>query len=265
MSISLTPLFSSSSGNSSLICSREANILVDVGVTGSLMEEAFEKLNKDLANVDGILVTHEHLDHIKGIGVISRRYNIPIYANAETWEAMSAKIGKISIHNQKIIDNNDFFIKDLCISPFELSHDAANPYGYTMENQDGKVSILTDTGKVNSKIYDYLDKSSVVILESNHDEQMLKEGPYPYSLKKRILSTKGHLSNNDAGKVALELYRHNVRNIILGHLSSHNNRKDLAKETVSLFFTGSGVDPETDLNIYVANRNTITGQFSIGK
>ena len=127
MEIRFAPLYSSSSGNSTFIGAGDTRILVDAGVTGKSIEQALNTINEDPHGISGILVTHEHSDHIKGIGILSRKYDIPVYANALTWEAMEDKIGDISLRNIRVVDKTEFYIGDMCILPVELSHDAADP------------------------------------------------------------------------------------------------------------------------------------------
>ena len=264
MNIRLTPLFSSSSGNSYLISAGETNILVDAGVTGSQLTQALQEVSVDPHSINGIIITHEHVDHIKGVGVMSRKFDIPIYANALTWEQMEDKVGDIALKNQRVVDKTDFFIKDLCIMPFSVSHDAADPVGYSLGSGNNRVSILTDTGKVTENMLDAIEGSSLVVLEANHDIEMLRNGPYPYALKQRIMSNKGHLSNMTAAGTALELYKRGVRCLILGHISSHNNKKILAFRTVAGFCEKQGIEINKDLFIISANRTSVTGTFKVG-
>ena len=263
MNLQFSPLLSSSSGNTSLISAGRTAILVDAGATGSAIEKALRETGQHAGALAGILITHEHIDHIKGAGVLSRKYNLPIYANAATWEQMQPKIGEVALHNIRIIDKNEFFIGNFCILPIELSHDAADPVGYSLMAGNRKVSILTDTGKVTPKMLDAAANSSIVLLESNHDVDMLKNGSYPYRLKNRILSTRGHLSNVSAGAAAIELYRRGVRGILLGHISSQNNIKQLAYDTVYAQCREAGIVIGRDLALATANRRNITGTFQL--
>lgn len=263
MDLQFSPLFSSSAGNASLIAADQTALLVDAGVTGSVLEKALVEAGQQAGALSGILITHEHMDHIKGAGVLSRKYGLPIYATAATWEQMQAKIGEIAPRNIRIIDKNEFFIGSLCILPIPLSHDAADPVGYSLMAGNRKVTILTDTGRVSPKMLDAAAGSSIVLLESNHDIDMLKNGSYPYRLKNRILSSRGHLSNDAAGDAAVELHRRGVRGILLGHLSSHNNHKQLAYETVCARCEQAGIAIGKDMALMTANRHGITGTFRL--
>lgn len=263
MNLSIAPLFSSSSGNATYIGSEETGILIDAGVTGKNMEAALKSIDKKPERLKGILITHEHVDHIKGAGILSRKYNIPIYANRATWECICDKIGEIRERNMRLIDECDFFIGDLTITPIPLSHDAADPAGYSVYANGKRVSVLTDTGRVTEDMLKKAAGSDIILLEANHDVEMLKCGKYPYNLKTRILSTKGHLSNEDSGRAAVELVKRGVRGILLGHLSRENNFDELAKKTVEDALIKEAIIPGRDVALKTANKLEVTGFFSI--
>lgn len=197
MSLSIAPLYSSSSGNSTFIGSENTGILIDAGCAGKYIISALDQIGIDPRFIKGILVTHEHSDHIKGVGIVSRKFDIPVYANATTWQAMEKKVGEISIKNRRIIDENDFFIDDLCISPSRFTTTPQPLRDIPSPAKGKKISIITDTGRVTRAMIEKAAGSQVVLLEANHDVSMLKCGRYPYELKRRILSTNGHLSNED--------------------------------------------------------------------
>ena len=263
MGLQFSPLLSSSSGNASLVATDKTALLIDAGATGSAIEKAISEVGQFAGRLDGILITHEHTDHIKGAGVLSRKYNLPIYATAGTWEQMSGKIGEVASRNMRVIDGHEFLIGDICAQPIALSHDAADPVGYAIMGGGRKVSILTDTGKVTTQMLDAAAGSTIVLLESNHDIDMLRNGEYPYRLKNRILSTKGHLSNVDAGQAAVELFRRGVRGILLGHLSSHNNLKQLAYDTVYNCCMQAGIAVGKEMALATANRHSVTGTYQL--
>ncbi|MDV4150786.1 MBL fold metallo-hydrolase [Clostridium sp. AL.422] len=250
-------LYSGSSGNSIFIASENARILIDAGLPGKKIDEALKTIGEDPKTLDGIFVTHEHSDHIKGIGVLSRKYDIPIYANADTWNVMESLIGKIKEHNIKIMDRRStMFIKDLDIISFNIPHDAVAPVGYTVHCKGKKASVTTDFGIYTEEIRDNIKDSEVILLESNHDVNMLKFGPYPYTLKRRILSEVGHLSNEDCGKAIVDLIRYKSnKRIILGHLSGTNNHPDLAFETVSGVLRENNIIQKEDIDLTMANRH----------
>ncbi|MGG7214748.1 MBL fold metallo-hydrolase [Clostridium nigeriense] len=250
-------LYSGSSGNSIFIASENARILIDAGLPGKKIDEALKSIGEDPRQLDGIFVTHEHSDHIKGIGVLSRKYDIPIYSNADTWTVMEELIGKIKEHNIRIMDRRSTMsIKDLDVISYNIPHDAVAPVGYTVHCNGRRASVTTDFGIYTEEIRDNIKDSEVILLESNHDVNMLKFGPYPYALKRRILSEVGHLSNEDCGKALVDLikYKSNKR-IILGHLSGTNNHPDLALETVSEVLRENNIIQKEDVDLTMANRH----------
>ncbi len=258
-------LYSGSSGNSMFIASDKAKILIDAGLPGKKIDTALQEINQNPTEIDGIFITHEHSDHIKGVGVLSRKYNIPIYANADTWSAMESIIGKINEHNIKVIDKRSVTeIGDLNIKAFNIPHDAAGPVGYTVTDKRKSISVATDFGTFTKEIYDNIKDSEVILLESNHDVNMLKFGPYPYTLKRRILSEIGHLSNDDCGSAIVELVKSDTnKKIILGHLSNTNNQPDLAYQTVLNVLNENGVRQEKDIMLTMANRHNPSGYIEI--
>lgn len=258
-------LYSGSSGNSMFITSDRAKILIDAGLPGKKIDEALKAIDEETKNIDGIFITHEHSDHIKGVGVISRKYDIPIYANADTWSAMEGSLGKIKEHNIKVIDKRSVTeIGDLNIKAFNIPHDASGPMGYTVSDGKKNISVATDFGTFTREIYDNLKNSEVILLESNHDVNMLKFGPYPYQLKRRILSEIGHLSNDDCGNAIVELVKcGNNKKIILGHLSNTNNQPDLAYATVLDVLNDNGIKNNEDIILTMANRHNPSSYIKI--
>lgn len=245
-------LYSGSSGNSSLVESDNAKILVDCGTSCKKISEALDSLDVNISDLDGILVTHEHLDHIKGLSVISKKYHIPVYINEETFNNLGFDTSIID--KKYFVNNENFSIKDLLIHPFSIPHDAANPCGFSISNGTNKISIATDIGHMNNSIIDNLAGSSFILLESNYETELLKYSRYPYSLKKRILGPNGHLSNEDAGKTISVLAKNGVSNIALGHLSKENNFPELAYKTVLENIINNKID-SNNLSISVAHRD----------
>ncbi|MGG7164731.1 MBL fold metallo-hydrolase [Clostridium ihumii] len=249
------PLFSGSSGNSIFVGTENTKILIDAGVAGKNIEAELRAIGEEPSSIDGIFVTHEHSDHIKSVGVMSRKHNIPIYANELTWEAMLPKIGKVKEENIKLLDTRYTAIKDIEIENFRISHDAVDPRGYLFNTKKGKAAIATDLGCFSDEIKDILNSVDVLLLESNHDVEMLKFGPYPYVLKRRILSEVGHLSNEACGNAILELIKSGRKRIYLGHLSKTNNYPQLAYETVSSILKENNVNIGEDVYLSMANRS----------
>lgn len=249
------PLYSGSSGNSIFVASENTKILVDVGMPGKSIESALKHINQNPNDIDGIFITHEHSDHIKGAGIVSRRYDIPIYANEHTWKAMESKIGNVKENNIRIIGSNCVDIKDMHIINYSISHDAASPIGYAMCSGDKKACIATDLGYFSEEVRNIIKDADVILLESNHDVEMVKFGPYPYPLKRRILSDVGHLSNEACGKAIVEIMNHKQKHIFLGHLSKTNNHPDLAYQTVVNILKENYIEIGTDISLNLAKRD----------
>lgn len=226
-------LYSGSTGNSLYIQSDNTKILVDAGVSGKKIIEALNTINVIPEDLDAILVTHEHIDHIKSVGTLSKKFNIPVYANSGTWNAMPIEQSKISSNNQyKFKTSEDFEIGDLKIYSFKTPHDATESCGFTILNDDSKLSIATDLGHVTNEIMSSLEGSSFIMLESNYEPEVLKACSYPYSLKTRIFGPNGHLSNYDAGNIITTLIHSGLKDVMLGHLSKESNFPELAYRTV---------------------------------
>ena len=257
-------LYSGSSGNCLYVGSEKTKILVDAGLSGKRIEAALSEKNINPNEIKGIVVTHEHSDHTKGLGVLSRRYNIPIFANTKTWRAMHSSLGKIADENIKVFGSYKAFeIGDIVVNPFEVPHDAAEPCGYSFIKDKKKVTIATDIGYVTDEIKNNIKDSDIVLIESNHDVDMLKVGPYPYELKRRVLSNVGHLSNENAGKAIIDVLSSKIKNILLGHLSDTNNYPFLAHETVISVLKMEGISPGKDFTLDVATREKPTKIYSV--
>ena len=264
MELRFSPLFSGSSGNSTYVGCDDAHLLVDAGMSGARITQELSCIGVDPACLSGILVTHEHADHIKGIGILSRKYDLPVYATPGTWREMSNKIGAIAPRNMREIEpEQDFYIGSMDITPFATPHDAAQPVGYTFETSMAKLAIATDLGCVRDSWVKYVSGADAVILESNFDPNMLQYGRYPQELKRRIMGRRGHLSNDDAGELAAELVSMGARQIILGHLSKENNFPELAMKCCELAFLQAGLTPQVDASIVVASRDGNSGMFSV--
>lgn len=221
-------LASGSTGNSIYVEKDDFSCLVDVGLTGKKIIENIEAIGRDASKLNAIFVTHEHVDHIRAVGILARKYKIPVYANKETWDNMN--IGEIASDLRFEFDKDSFKdFSNLTVRSFGVSHDAVNPQFYTFESDGRKLSILTDTGYISDKMLDYIKNSDSLIYESNHEETMLMASSYPWKTKQRILSDKGHLSNNDAANYLPKIIGDNTKKIYLAHLSLENNTKDLAR------------------------------------
>lgn len=242
MTFRFCSLASGSSGNCQYIESKDARVLLDAGLSGKRVQALLDSIDVEPNSIDGILVTHEHGDHIKGVGILSRRFDIPIYANSGTWEGMEKSIGNIADKNIKLIKSNtDFEINDLGVSCFDVSHDAREPLSYSFYSKNKKVSVLTDTGEYNESIKYNLRDSDLLVVESNHDPDLLRVGGYPQFLKERVLSSRGHLSNEDAGNLIKQIKLNESSKVILGHLSGENNFPELAYQTVQNILVEAGM------------------------
>ena len=226
-------LYSGSSGNSFFVTSGKTNIIIDAGVSLKKITTALQQIDIKGEDIDAILVTHDHIDHTKSIATLSNKYNIPVFANKKTWEAIPDIAIKIPDNNKKIFINLEkFLIGDIEIFPFNTPHDAADPCGFNLYNSGKKISIATDIGYISDELLDHLKKSSSILLEANYDPEILKYSRYPYILKKRISSDSGHLSNIAAAKTISKLYDSGLTNALLIHLSKENNFPELVYETI---------------------------------
>ena len=260
--IKFCSLVSSSKGNSALISDGRTNILVDCGISRKKTVDALTRVGVRACDIDAILVTHEHSDHIGGIGVMSRGFDIPVYANELTWEAMRESVGAISEKNVKCFSNSDEFeINGACISPFKTPHDAADSVGYCIDIGNLKTAVATDMGHLSEEVMKRLEDRDIVLLEANHDVEMLKNGRYPVPLKKRILGDRGHLSNDVSAQIAVRLLKSGTRAILLGHLSEENNLPQIAYDVVRNALTGAGAVIDRDIRLAVASRYDVSGMF----
>ena len=249
-------LYSSSSGNATLISTGETNVLVDAGVSMLRISTSLKEVGLYPNELDAILITHEHRDHICGAGALSRKYNIPLYSNEKTLKETVKIVGDVYEHNLKKVEAKKFFeIREFSICPFSISHDAISPMGYSIFYKNKKYTVATDIGHITDSLLKSLCKSDTVLLESNHDIKMLNEGNYPYHLKKRILSDTGHLSNDKASWLVTQLAKWGTKNIILGHLSKENNTYEKAYNASYSMLTSNGFKVNDDVNLKIALPN----------
>lgn len=256
-------LASGSSGNAIYVASNEKKLLIDAGLSGKEVNKRLKKINSGVDEIDAILLTHEHGDHIQGAGVISRRCNVPIYASQGTWQGAKDKLGKITPANKNTINKEDLILGDLKITPFSISHDAKQPFGYSIYHQDCKLAIATDTGELTTEVKEAIQGAEFVVLESNHDLEMLKIGPYPWSLKKRVMSDEGHLSNDDAGAAVVDLVKNSTKKILLAHLSQDNNIPELAYLTIKNMLADAGMEIEKDVQLDFACQDQVSKLYQI--
>jgi phosphoribosyl 1,2-cyclic phosphodiesterase len=253
----LCSIASGSSGNCIFVGSEQTNLLVDAGISAKRIENGLDRIDINPDTLQGILVTHEHSDHVSGLGIMARRYHIPIYATYETSMALrrSKALGKIDDELFNYIEPDIAFkINDISIEPFSTSHDAVNPVCYTMQIGNEKIGIATDLGKYDDYIVSKLIGSDLLMIEANHDINMLLVGKYPYYLKQRILGERGHLSNDSSADLISKLIENKQQHIILAHLSKDNNYSELAYETVICELARLGIG-SPDFKLSVARRD----------
>ena len=256
-------LYSGSSGNSLFVETSNTKILIDAGVSGKKIETALNDINIDPKSLDGILVTHEHIDHVQGLGTLSKKFDLPVFVNQETLDAMPKQKDKISDKNIKTFKVNDkFSIGDLDIKPFSIPHDAANPCGFNIWKGNKKISIATDIGHMNNNILKNLEESLFIMLEANYDPEVLRCSSYPFTLKSRIAGPTGHLSNELAGKTISYLLKSGLQNAMLGHLSKESNFPELAYQTVMDELI-AGNNDESSLKLSVAQRDSHSNLINI--
>ena len=235
-------LASGSKGNCTYVEKDGRGFLIDAGLSGKKITERLAKIGRSMDQVEAILVTHEHTDHIQGVGVLSRKHHVPIYANEKTWEAMRPSIGKIpSDYEYRLEPEQHLTLASIDIESFNVSHDAVNPMFFSMYSNERKLAIMTDTGYVSDRMKGFIRGADAFIFESNHDVGMLQMGSYPWSLKRRILSDVGHVSNEDAAVAMSEVVEEKETSIYLAHLSRDNNMKELARLSVAQTLEACGI------------------------
>lgn len=256
-------LFSGSSGNAIYIESDNSRILVDAGLSGIKVQQALESIGRDASDLDAILVTHEHRDHICSVGILSRRFNLPVYASKATWDVMEGNLGRIAADNRILLQSDDELqLGDLAVEYFNTSHDAADPCGFIFSSGGQMMGLLTDTGCVTPDMDRLLGKCDTLIIESNHDIEMLMSGPYPFYLKERIRGRQGHLSNEDTCEALKKYISVNTHRVVLAHLSEENNRPYLAQEHAAHALDRLGCG---HINLHVAPRYEPLPLLAVGK
>ncbi|MBR2822299.1 MAG: MBL fold metallo-hydrolase [Clostridia bacterium] len=252
------PLFSGSSGNALFCQYGYTRLLIDAGKPGRAIEEALRSIGVDPGTLSGILVTHEHSDHIQGVGVLARRHGLPVYATSGTWLGMEGKIGKIPPElRREFYAGRDFYLGDLGVVSFPIPHDAQEPVGFRLYGGNLSVSTATDLGCFTREVYDQIAGSSLILLESNHDPDMLRRNPhYSSALKARILGERGHLSNESCAKALRALVNAGTGTVLLGHLSGENNTPELAMRVNTDYLGLEDIQPGRDVTLNVAQRDT---------
>lgn len=223
-------LASGSKGNSILVESGKTRLLIDAGLSARELRKRLDSVGVEAESLDALLITHEHGDHVRGLGPLVRQLDLPVYLQTDLARKLP-DVGKPECV-QEFVDGEEFTIKDLTIRPFAITHDCLAPVGFTLDGELGKVGVATDLGIVTRLVTECLQDCRALVLETNHDEELLRDGPYPWKLKQRVRSNHGHLSNNAAGNLLQNLLWNGLETVFLGHLSETNNRPDLAVEVV---------------------------------
>lgn len=247
-------LASSSKGNSTLVFTENTRILIDAGITHSELSTKLEKLGLSCDDITAVVVTHEHSDHIKGIGSLMRKNGTLVYVHTNGYDALIKRIGKVNKSDVIQFFDQDFMIGDLVLTPFRLSHDASCCVGYSITDGKNKMTMATDLGVFTADLVEYFEGSKLVILESNHDVQMLLDNPrYSFLLKNRILGKNGHLSNKTASQIVEKLAHMGVKQVVLAHLSEENNTPEVCYKATYNYLASVGIVVGVHINIDIAD------------
>jgi phosphoribosyl 1,2-cyclic phosphodiesterase len=242
MAIRFSVLSSGSTGNATLIECESLRILLDAGLSAKRLEFLLTAQGIDPGSLSGVLVTHEHADHVHGLGAFARKHKLPVYANLKTWNALDRTVGDLEEGQRKhFITGETIVFGSMTVESFPISHDAAEPVAYNFYDGQAKLSIATDIGYMSPIVREKIKDADVIVLEANHDIQMLRVGKYPWNIKRRILSDVGHLSNEAAGEALCDVISARTKRVYLAHLSREHNMLDLAKLTVNNILYDSGV------------------------
>lgn len=264
MGIRLCSLSSGSSGNCIFVGNYSSGLLVDCGISGKETLKNLNSIGVCSSTIKAVVVTHEHSDHIRSVGIISRKLGIPIYANINTWNSMGDLIGAIKTENIRSFKvGEDLEIGGIGVRSYSIPHDAADPVGFCFYEGNKKISIATDLGYFSDTVKENISGSDMIMLESNHDTEMLMTGRYPFFLKRRIMSENGHLSNEAAGNAVYDLIQTGVREVLLGHLSQENNFPELAYETVKGILKQNKINLDADIKLDIAPRKGVSRCYNI--
>jgi len=249
-------LGSGSRGNATYLASGSTSILIDAGMSGIELQKRLAAIGVELSAIDAILVTHEHNDHIQSVGVLSRRVKIPVYANTATFTAASRTVNKLYSYKE-FETGSPFHCRNLEIHPFSISHDTEDPVGFRISDGDFSFGYCTDTGKVSRLMLHRLASCQALVLESNHDVEMLQNGTYPPYLKQRIRSSQGHLDNAEAATFLQDLTHEKLEHVVLAHLSEENNHPEIAFQAAVKALHNNPHGRETAVRISVASQDCV--------
>lgn len=263
--LTITPLASGSSGNSLLVSGGGTHILLDAGISCRRITTALHQLNIDPTSLSAVLITHEHTDHICGLATMVKKLPVPIYASAGTAYQLTHRVGLLQERVMPFSAGSSFSIGSLHCTSFSTPHDAADSVGYTVELDGCKLALATDLGYVTDTVRRAVLGSQLVVLESNHDIDWLRSGPYPYSLKQRILGDQGHLCNEAGAELAAQAVQSGAHTVILAHLSRENNTPQRAYDVACRRLCALGIDPEADIRLVVAPRAEPGDTYPVSK
>ncbi len=259
---------SGSSGNCYYLGNRKQGILIDAGISARTIRTVLREMGLDFHNLLGVLVTHDHADHIRAVGTLGERFHIPIYATPEIHEGINRNYGvKEKLHTccKYFTKGVPFSLGDMQINTFGVSHDSTDCVGYVIDVAGQRFIMATDVGKVDDVFCRYIETANHLVIEANHDEQMLLNGPYPSYLKSRILSDTGHSSNKTCGETLAKHYHPELKNIFLCHLSHENNDPELAYATVKDYLKQAGIQVGKDVNLVALQRLTPSPVYNLTK
>lgn len=249
-------LSSGSKGNSYLVAGEKSRILIDAGTTAKYLTDSLTSIGVSPEELDGIVVTHEHSDHIAAIKVLAKKYDLPVYANAKTMQEILAKSGELPKKNVRVFETGvDFCIGDLDIVPFRTPHDSVSSCGFSVYHKANKLTVATDIGHMTKTVLEACKQSDLLVLEANHDVDMLLNGPYSPYLKQRVQGPNGHLCNEVCGKTLAYLLDFGLKQAILAHLSEENNTPETAYKTVCDCLAERGAADQKDIRLDIALQN----------
>jgi phosphoribosyl 1,2-cyclic phosphodiesterase len=229
-SLRICILGSGSKGNCTYIESPEARVLIDAGLSAREIERRLRQIDRSPTALDGVLISHEHSDHIQGVGALARRYKLPVYANLATWQRAQHIVGMVD-DRREFWTGAPFVLKDLVVDPFSLPHDADDPVAFRLTWRRRSMAIVTDLGYPSQLVRERIRGCQLLVIEANHDDAMLRAGPYPWPLKQRIGGKSGHLSNLQSSQLLRDVLHDELEDVVLAHLSEINNHPDLARLT----------------------------------
>ena len=257
----LCTLASGSSGNCTVVSNGTTHFLIDAGISARRIQAGLAQIHLNQEQITGILITHEHRDHVSGLGVFLKKNAIPVYASIETGRALLYQLPELKGRLHTFQPDGPFLVKDIEVTPFSTWHDTKGSVGYRLSDGKARVAVATDLGCITRQVADAIEGVDLLLLEANYDRDMLQFGPYPAFLKRRIESDHGHLSNDEAGRTAAWAAGNGTKTILLGHLSEKNNRPDRALETVE----NACQSASSTVCLHVAPRSKPSGLYVVGE